>query len=95
MRKRSISQNDKFHAMIRDFAIWGRRNGYSLSVEEWKWAILQANGFKVRQVETPFGAMFMMPKSSFLTTGEMEDLITWMYAEGNERFVEWSENYWE
>ena len=90
--KRSLSQNDKFWAMLTDISV-SRPGGATYTPEEWKARIMQACGWECQFLPGildghPFPVGF---RSSQLTKSQMAALINWMQAWGDENGVRWSE----
>lgn len=95
--RRSLEQNKRFHAMIRDIAEQVEWAGEKMDEEEWKLLLLAAaHGQKI--VPNPFGGTFIvvnLKRSRDLPMPTMAELITQMLAFGNERGVQWTDPEWQ
>lgn len=90
--RRTLSQNDKFHAMLTDISL-SKPGGHSFTPDEWKARIMHACGWECQFLPglldgRPFPIGF---RSSKLTKAQMSALIDWMQAWGDENGVRWSE----
>lgn len=92
----NYEQKKKFHAMIRDIARQVEWAGAVMDEHEWKLLILAA-AYGQDVIPSPFGNGFVirnkrrtrdLPMSG---DNSMADLITQLYAFGNERGVQWSD----
>ncbi len=88
---RSLDQNARLWAMLTDISKampHGRRH----TPEDWKCLFMHACGWDVQFLDgldgRPFPSGF---RSSHTTVKQMTDLITFIYAYGDERGVVWSE----
>ena len=90
---RTIDQNAKFHAMLRDIANQVQWAGQWWDERDWKHLVLgAAHGQDV--VPNPFGhGLVVMNKrrSSHLEVPDMADLITQLQVFGDENGVQWTE----
>jgi hypothetical protein len=90
---RTLEQNAKFHAMLRDISkqvVW---DGDKHDEKWWKFIILGAAYGQVF-VRNPFGEGFVCAnkrRSSGLEIPNMGDLIDQLYAFGVEKNVRWTE----
>jgi hypothetical protein len=94
---RSIDQNKKFHAMVKDISDQVEWAGEKMDPEDWKRLILAA-AYGQKCVPNPFGGSFVVintKRSRDLPMPSMADLITQMLAFGNERGVEWTDPEWQ
>lgn len=92
---RSLPQNARFHAMLRDIAQQCEWAGGAMDEEDWKRLFLAA-AHGQRVVPNPIDphATFIVVnnrRSSGLVKPEMASLITEIEVFGNERGVQWSE----
>lgn len=90
--KRTLSQNDKFWAMLTDISI-SKPGGATYTPEEWKARIMQACGWECQFLPGildghPFPVGF---RSSQLSKSQMAALINWMQAWGDEQGVRWTD----
>jgi NinB protein len=90
--KRSLEQNAKLWAMLKDIAdqvVW---HGKKLISEQWK-DLFTASLFRQTVVPNLEGDGFIAcgTRTSKMSVREMADLIELMYAFGSERGVVWSE----
>ena len=96
---RSKDQNDKMWAMLSDISR-ARPRGERFTTDQWKARAMDALGWEVQFLPGMDGAEGRFfpygHKSSNLTVRQMKDLITFLYAFGDQEGVEWSEpNPWE
>lgn len=90
---RTIDQNKKFHAMVRDISkqvVW---DGEMMDEEGWKFVILGA-AYGQHFIRNPFGHGFVCKnkrKSSGLEIPTMAELIEQLYAFGAEKEVKWTD----
>lgn len=93
---RSLEQNKKFHAAVRDIAEQVEWAGDVMTAEEWKRLFLAAaHGQKtVPNPLDPHGPFVVVNsrRSSGLVRPEMADLITAIEAFGADRGVKWSDD---
>jgi hypothetical protein len=93
MEDRSLDQNKKFHAMLRDIArqvVW---DGEKHDEAWWKFVILGA-AYGQHFVRNPFGDGFVCAnkrRSRDLEKPTMADLITQLQVFGIEKNVKWSD----
>jgi len=90
---RSSEQNRKFHAMVRDIANQVEWAGAFMDEHEWKLLILAA-AYGQDVIPSPFSNGFVIRnkrRSRALAIDEMAELITQLYAFGNEKGVRWSD----
>src|SRR4051812_38810529 len=90
---RSLEQNKKFHAMVREIAKQVTWAGAYMDEEDWKRMLLAAK-YGQRMVPNPldFRAPFIVVntrRSSGLVIPEMADFITEIQVFGDERGVKW------
>lgn len=89
--KRTLSQNDKFHAMLTDIAL-AKPMGRKHTPDDWKAILMNACGWECQFMEgldgRPFPTGF---RSSRLSKAQMSTLIEYMYSFGAEHGVRWSE----
>jgi hypothetical protein len=89
---RSLEQNKKIHAMLRDISRQVEWAGKKRSVEDWKDLVTAA----LKQAEIveglEGGLVALGLHTSRMTIGEMTDMIDFMYAWGNERGVRWTDD---
>jgi hypothetical protein len=90
--KRTLSQNDKFWAMLTDISV-SKPGGQTYTPEEWKARVMQACGWECQFLPGildghPFPVGF---RSSQLSKSQMGALIDWMQAWGDEQGVRWSD----
>ena len=93
---RSLDQNAKMWPMLHDFAEHVRWpvNGTMdfLEPEDWKAILTAAFQREARMAPGLRGGFVMLgARTSKFSRREMSDFITFLYAEGNERGVQWSE----
>ena len=91
---RTANQNDKFHAMCRDFAKQLRWGGFQWSEEDWKRIFLGAK-FGQSVVEDPFNHGLVVvnkARSRSLSIEQMTELIGEVEAFGVSQGIEWSED---
>lgn len=95
----SWEQKKRFHAMVRDIArcipIYC---GMQMDEEDWKRLLIGAAHGQhiVPNPLNPAAAFMVMNKQRVrdMVKPDMTDLITQMFAFGNERGVEWTDPYW-
>ena len=82
--RRSLPQNDRFHAMLRDISEQATHFGRSYSMDAWKALFLHALGKEASFIPTldGSGAVPVGQSSSDLSIEEMADLITFMIQWG-------------
>lgn len=89
--KRTLSQNDKMHAMLTDVSV-SKPQGRRMTPDQWKCVFMQACGWDVQFLEgldgQPFPAGF---RSSRISVKQMADLITFIQAWGDENGVRWTQ----
>lgn len=90
-RKRTLPQNDKLHAVLRDISeqvVW---YGEKLSVDEWK--IILSASWKKQSVKRGIdgGFVVMGTSTSAMTKAELSELVELAYAFGSEQGVRFSE----
>lgn len=89
--RRTLSQNDKMHAMLTDIAVCkplGRRH----TPDDWKAIAMNACSWECAFLEGLDGRPFPVGfRSSKLTKAQMSTLIDWLQAFGDENGVRWSE----
>lgn len=90
-RKRTLPQNDKLHAVLRDISeqvVW---YGEKLSVDEWK--IILSASWKKQSVKRGIdgGFVVMGISTSAMTKAELSELVELAYAFGSEQGVRFSE----
>jgi hypothetical protein len=93
---RSLDQNAKMWPMLEDFAAqvpWPINGTLGLiDAEDWKAILTAAFEQEGRMVPGLRGGFVMLgARTSRYTKPKMADFITFLYAEGNDRGVEWSE----
>lgn len=89
----SPEQNKRFHAMVRDIAKQVKWAGEYLDEEDWKRLIL-AGAYGQKVVPNPIRDGFIVMNNRRATGLEVEkttDLITMLFAFGNENLVEWTD----
>lgn len=88
--RRTLSQNDKMHAMLHDISQskpFGRRH----TPDEWKAIIMNACGWECQFLEGLDGRPFPQGfRSSKLNKTQMSALIDYMQAFGDENGVRWT-----
>lgn len=93
--QRSIPQNKRMHAMLRDIAQQYAWAGKRRDTEVWKHLFLKALGHEYETIPSldGEGLIYVGGSSSKLTVKEMTDLIELMFAWGSdpEHVVEWSD----
>ena len=88
---RTIPQNRRFHAMLRDVSK-AKPEGRQHSPDVWKALFMAACGHEVQFVEGLDGQPFPLgSRSSHLSKAQMGDLMEFMAAWGTERGVQWSD----
>lgn len=89
--KRTLSQNDKMHAMLADIALaqpLGRRH----TPDDWKAIAMNACSWECAFLEGLDGRPFPVGfRSSKLSKSQMSTLIDWLQAFGDENGVSWSD----
>jgi len=89
--KRSLDQNAKMWAMLADVSR-SEPEGRKLIADEWKCIFMHACGWEVQFLDGLDGRPFPVGfSSSKLTVRQMADLITFIYAYGDQHGVQWSE----
>ncbi len=89
----SDKERRKLHAMIRDIARQVRFDGEWWSVDEWKLFVFAA-AFGQRVAKNPFGGgpvVINNKRTRSSTVSNAAELITQLYAFGNERGVLWTD----
>lgn len=101
-QRRTLDQNARFHAMVRDIAHQVPFAGEMISEDEWKHFILAgAFGWEIVPNPLGFGEPYLIrnkKRSSQLPqSGEnsMHELITQLIAFGNEKGVRWTDPEWQ
>lgn len=92
--ERSVDQNAKFHAMVRDIAKQLKWANQRWGEEDWK-RILLAAKFEQHVVPSPFGHGFIVVnkrRSRELTLEEMTEFIGEIEAFGAEQGIDWSDD---
>lgn len=98
----SEKERKKARAMVRDIASQYPFNGQMLGPEEW-WALIFAGAYGQEVVPNPFhqqfptAPMFIIrnkKRTKDLNVTNGAELITALYAFGNERGVQWSDPKW-
>jgi hypothetical protein len=90
--RRTIDQNAKLHAMIRD--LMGQRpTNTPMDQEAWKQAMLMAMGHKVEFHQNPFDMTIcaVAPRTSKMSVEQCGEAIEFLYAAGAEWGIVWSE----
>lgn len=89
---RTLPQNDKMHAMLTDLAR-AKPDGRALPVHKWKSLCMDLAGQKPEWERSLDGESMVCVgyKSSRLSKEQMSDVITAIYAYGDEHGVVWSE----
>ncbi len=93
---RSLDQNAKMWPMLADFAqqvpvVVGGEKVFC-DKDDWKALLTAAFGCEIRMAVGLRGGIVMLgARTSKFTTKQMAEFITFLYAEGNERGVQWSE----
>lgn len=94
----SDKERRKLHAMIRDISTQVRFDGDWWTPDEWK-LFLFAAAFGQRVVKNPFDnrtpVVVNVKRTRSSTVSNAAELITQLYAFGNERGVEWSDPKWK
>lgn len=90
---RSLEQNKKFHAMVRDLAKQVKWAGAYMDEEDWKRMLLAAH-YEQRMVPNPLHPtrpfiVVNKRRSSGLVVSEMAEFITEIQVFGDERGVTW------
>ena len=91
---RSLSQNKKMHAMLRDIAD-SKPDGREMQPDDWKAVFMDALKFRPRYVTNldGNGIVHLGWRSSLMSKEQMSDMIEIMYAYGTQHGVIWSEKY--
>lgn len=90
---RSLEQNAKLHAMLRDIAR-AKPMGWNKDIETWKAIMLRSLGHEIRFEFDIYGNAFPLGlKTSKLSVKRIGELIEFMYAFGAEQGITWSETY--
>ncbi len=92
---RSLEQNKKLHAAIRDVSQQVKWGGDYMSEEAWK-VVFMGAAYGQTPVENPFDphappVVVNNRRSSGLVKPEMADVITMIEAFGSERGVQWTD----
>ena len=93
LEDRTLEQNKKFHAMLRDIARQVEWDGEMHDEPWWKFLVLGA-AYGQHFVRNPFGDGFVCAnkrRSRDLEKPSMADLITQLHVFGIERNVKWSD----
>lgn len=90
-RKRTLPQNDKLHAVLRDIAdqvVW---HGEKLSVDEWR--VMLSAAWKKQTVRHGIdgGFVVMGTSTSQMSKAELSELVELAYAFGSQQGVKWNE----
>jgi hypothetical protein len=99
----SAKERRKARAMVRDISRQVKFDGEYMSAEEW-WLVIFAGAFGQQLIPNPFRSEFpdaapfivknkRRTKDLSVTNGA--ELITALYAFGNERGVDWSDPKWK
>jgi hypothetical protein len=90
--RRTLDQNAKMHAMLRD-VMAQRQTNTPMDEEAWKQAMLMAMGHKVEFHQNPFDMTIcaVAPRTSKMTVAQCGEAIEFLYAAGAEWRVVWSE----
>ena len=105
MNEEPISDKErrKARAMVRDIARDATFNGQKMSADEW-WSLIFAGAYGQEVVPNPFhqqfpsAPMFVIrnkKRTRDLNVSNGAELITALYAFGNEKGVEWSDPQWK
>lgn len=93
----SPKERGKLHAMVRDISKQVRFDGEWWDVDEWK-LFLFAAAFGQRVVKNPFDnrspVVVNNKRTKTSSVSNAAELITQLYAFGNERGVKWSDPSW-
>lgn len=93
--KRTLDQNAKLHAMIRDVMTQHpvTFDGEKLGEHGWKQALLEALGHKTQWIYNPFNDRIIgiAPSTSGMRVAQCADAIEQLYQFGAEHNVVWSE----
>ena len=94
--RRNLEQNKKLHAMCADISFQIMWHGEYRDVEDWKDLLtagykIAAHNLEIAPCPDSDKVVILGLHTSKMSTSEMADLITYMYAFGNEREVIWSE----
>jgi hypothetical protein len=88
---RSLDQNNRFWAMLTDLSVQ-RAAGRIATPDEWKLLVMHAAGYECQHMiglnERPFPIGF---RSSRLGVKQMNLLMGWMSAYGDEQGITWTE----
>lgn len=99
----SAKERRKARAMVRDIANQCTFNGERLCADEW-WIVVFAGAYGQEVLPNPFhqqfpsAPMFIVrnkKRTAHLTVSTGAELITALYAFGNERCVSWSDLKWK
>jgi hypothetical protein len=94
----SAKERGKLHAMIRDISNQVRFDGERWDVDEWK-LFLFAAAFGQRVVKNPFDnrspVVLNNKRTKTSSVSNAAEMITQLYAFGNERGVKWSDPKWK
>ena len=89
--KRTLSQNDKMHAMLADIAM-SKPLGRSHTPDDWKAIAMNACSWECAFLEGLDGRPFPVGfRSSKLSKSQMSTLINWLQAFGDENGVRWTD----
>lgn len=90
---RSIPQNDALHAAIGDIARQRDYHGVKLPVRDWKLLLLDAMDAEIRLLPSLDGKRFVSvgKSTSALSKEEFSNLLSVVYAWGNENGIVWSD----
>ena len=91
-KRRTLPQNDKLHAVLRDIAeqvVW---HGEKLSVDEWR--VMLSAAWKKQTVKPGIDGGFVVFGASTrqMTTAELSELVELAYAFGSQQGVAWNES---
>ena len=93
--KRTLEQNAKLHAMLRDIVNQHpvEFGGRELSLDDWKAAMMQSLGHNIRWIPSPFdgGVVAVPPRTSKMSVDQCAEAIEALYAKGAEWGIKWSE----
>jgi NinB protein len=88
--RRTISQNDKMHAMLTDISV-SCPGGRRLTRDDWKAIMMNACGWECQFIEGLDGRPFPQGfRSSKLSKAQMSSLIDFMQAWGDQNEVRWT-----
>lgn len=89
--RRTLSQNDKMHAMLTDIAL-SKPLGRKHTPDDWKAIAMNACSWECAFLEGLDGRPFPVGfRSSKLTKVQMSTLIDWLQAFGDENGVRWTD----